>query len=381
MAVTKLKGSWWVDFMYNYERLRKRSPLNTKGGAEQFEVHLRQLVAQHGSVGAALAVLEPKPHERKVTFADYAADWLATYVRTNNRASERRTKAGVLQQHLIPHIGHLPLAEVQRRDVETYKAAKLDEKLAPKTINNHLMILGKCLRTAHEDGFILNVPIIKLLKSPPPDFDFLLPIESYQLLQDDAEPMWTEMARLALRTGLRRGELMALDWSDINLAQARLSVRRSFVEGVIETPKNNQIRHLPLTRDVIAMLAPRARPSGLVFRRTDGNALGKSVMGGAILRLCRRTGLRPIGWHVLRHTFASQLAMAGVPIIVIKELMGHSTIQMTMRYAHLAPSTLAQAVPSLLRVEEEALATSWQPVANRTLELTFAQPSSPTPSV
>lgn len=381
MAVTKLKGSWWVAFMYNGERLRKRSPLNTRAGAEQFEVHLRQLVSKHGSVGAALTALEPKPSERKVTFADYSAEWLATYVRTNNRASERRTKTGVLRQHLVPQMGHLPITEVQRRDVEEYKAVKLEEKLAPKTINNHLMILGKCLRTAHEDGLIQAVPIIKFLKSAPPDFDYLLPIESYQLLQADAEPMWTEMARLALRTGLRRGELMALDWSDINLAHSRLTVRRSLVEGVLETPKNNQIRHLPLTRDVIAMLAPRAKKNGLVFHRANGLPLGKSVMGGAILRLCRRAGLRAIGWHVLRHTFASQLAMEGVPILVIKDLMGHSTIQMTMRYAHLSPSTLAQAVPSLLLAEARAIASSWQPVANRTLELTPVQVSGPTSSV
>lgn len=71
-----------------------------------------------------------------------------------------------------------------------------------------------------------------------------------------------------------------------------------------------------------------------------------------------RIPTRLIGWHALRHSFASQLAMAGVPILTIKELMGHSTIQMTMRYAHLAPSTLAEAVPALLRAEALAVAAN-----------------------
>ena len=68
------------------------------------------------------------------------------------------------------------------------------------------------------------------------------------------------------------------------------------------------------------------------------------VVYAALNRITKRAGLRHIGWHVLRHTFASQLASAGVPIIAIKELLGHSDINMTMRYAHLAPSTLYRAI-------------------------------------
>jgi len=360
-----VKGSWWVDFMFNHERLRKRSPLNTKSGAAAFEVQLRQLVAQHGTVDAALAALEPKQKERVVTFREYAREWLASYVRNNNRLSERKGKASILHRHLFPHLGDLPLREIQRGHIEAYKTSKLEEELSPKTINNHLTVLGKCLRMAKEDELLTTLPLIQWLEVRPQDFDFLMPVESHQLLSDRVEPQWTDLARLAVRTGLRRGELIALDWSAINLSRASLTVRVSRVYGVLEAPKNNRIRRVPLTEDVVAMLARRTLRTGLVFPRSDGGPLSIGVMRQGLLRLCRRTGMRHIGWHVLRHTFASQLAMEGVPLISIKELMGHSTIQMTMRYSHLSPSTLAQAVPALLRAESRALEENCQPVVNR----------------
>lgn len=357
MAVRKIKGSWWVDFMHNYERMRKRSPENSMSAAREYEVHLRREVAARGSVAEVLKAMDPALREKPITFAEYAEEWLATYVRVNNRASEQRGKASAMRRHLLPHFGKMALGAIHRRDIEHFKAAKLDEGLNAKTINNFLTMLGKCLRTAQEDGLITTLPVMKWLKKKPVEFDFLTPIESHALLQDRTEPMWSDLVRLALRTGMRRGELMGLEWSAIDLPNRRLTVRASLVDGVCEPPKNGHIRHLPLTDDVVEMLAARVADAGPghVFRGEEGGPLCKSIMRAGLQRLCRRTGTRQIGWHTLRHTFASQLAMEGVPIITIKELLGHSTIQMTMRYAHLAPSTLADAVPALLRAEERAV--------------------------
>jgi site-specific recombinase XerD len=75
----------------------------------------------------------------------------------------------------------------------------------------------------------------------------------------------------------------------------------------------------------------------LVFCDVDGHMLTKGELKSPLVNACRRAGLRHVGWHKLRHSFASHLAMRGAPLKAIQELMGHSTIQMTMRYAHLAP--------------------------------------------
>jgi len=363
MAARKIDGWWYADFYVRGERYRERSPVNTRASAQIHEQELRGEIALHDS----LDHLDPKkqlPEKGVPTFSTYADEWIVTYVRNNNRHSEQLTKASIIERHLRPFFGEKKLDAISRIDIEYYKSAKLTAGLVPKTINNHLMILSKCLRTAREDEVIEVVPHIRWLKLDPPAFDFLTPLESHQLLQDTAEPLWSELARLAVRTGMRRGELMALDWSAVDLRNARLTVCRSLVEGVIQTPKGYKIRHLPLTTDVVEMLSRRERRQGFVFTRADGSPLGKSVMTGGILRICRRTGLRPIGWHVLRHTYASQLAMEGVPLLIISRLMGHSTIKMTERYAHLAPSPLAEAVPLLLRAEARAIASFGQPVGS-----------------
>ncbi len=87
----------------------------------------------------------------------------------------------------------------------------------------------------------------------------------------------------------------------------------------------------------------------LVFCDEGGRMLTKGELRHPLLRACKRAGLREIGWHVLRHTFASHLVMRGAPIVAVQDLMGHSTIQMTMRYAHLAPHMTREAVQLLDR--------------------------------
>ena len=104
----------------------------------------------------------------------------------------------------------------------------------------------------------------------------------------------------------------------------------------------------------------RAIVTKLVFCEPDGAALGHSTMQHALWRAARLAGLRRIGWHTLRHSFASHLVMRGVPLKVVQELMGHATVQMTMRYSHLAPGMKVDAVNLLARRPATAdMAPAW----------------------
>ena len=168
------------------------------------------------------------------------------------------------------------------------------------------------------------------------------------------------MVLTALRSGLRLGELLGLQWSDIDFTSNTLTVQRSWVRREMSTTKSQRIRHVPLTRDLRETLDDARRAEGLIFPNDGGEPWNPDAAARALRRMCTRANVRPIGWHILRHTFASHLAIKGVSLRVIQDLLGHSTIAMTERYAHLTSSSLHDAV----RVLEPPLDVHGHPVGN-----------------
>ncbi|MBU2219171.1 site-specific integrase, partial [Patescibacteria group bacterium] len=154
---------------------------------------------------------------------------------------------------------------------------------------------------------------------------------------------------MVLKTGLRHGELKALNWADINWNNKTLTVRHSWCEyrKALDSPKSNRERHIPLTNELYEMLAQRKQAEGPVFLDERKQRFNSKRLNQEISKACKKAGLREITCHTLRHTFASHLAMAGAPLKVIQELMGHANIQTTMRYAHLSSSSLRETIKLL----------------------------------
>lgn len=154
----------------------------------------------------------------------------------------------------------------------------------------------------------------------------------------------TPMVLLTLNTGLRRGELFNLHWEDVNVQIKVLTVHGA-------AAKNGQTRHLPLNREALAVLAAwRQQSSGedYVFPGKGGQRLNTTRK--AWERLLQEADVHGFTWHDLRHSFASNLVMAGVSLAVVRELLGHADLTMTLRYAHLAPDHKASAVERLCPV-------------------------------
>src|SRR5262249_29138219 len=126
---------------------------------------------------------------------------------------------------------------------------------------------------------------------------------------------------------------------------------------------SNRARHIPLDVDVYETLYRRKQETGYVFLDLDQQPFDYHRMERRLKKSCVGAGLRKIGWHTLRHTFASHLAMRGVPIPAVQQLLGHSNITTTMRYAHLAPSTLRAAI-DMLNPKRMTDADFGQPVGN-----------------
>jgi len=355
MAVRKIGPSWWIDFRYERTRYRKRSPVNTRAGAQEYEAMLRQRLVRGNS---SVAITAP------ALFESAADKWFKTYVKTNVKYSTEKLYGYVLKKHLLPAFGGRRLASITSFDIEAFKADKRSAGLKPGTINSFLIVLGCLLHRAHEWGWLRHVPEIKNLKAPPQRFDFLSDAEIKRLLSAcRSRPMRT-MILAGLRTGMRRCELMGLRWEDVDLRRRLITVQRAMVLGRESSPKNNRTRQIPIALDLGEALERADRNGPLVFPRENRKPRTVAAVDWAIRSACERAGLRSIGWHVLRHTFASQLAARGAPLPAIQALLGHASIQMTMRYSHMAPATLRDAVGLLTPAEEQRAPRSGQRAVN-----------------
>jgi integrase len=291
------------------------------------------------------------------TVKAFAPIYLASS-RLDNKLSWFMSKEVILSRHILPRVGDLRLDEITFAVVEDLKIALAEtrngrckrtaRKLNPKTINNVLTTLRHMLQVARKRGLIDRLPEITRMKAPPSKFDFLTFEESERLIAH-AEGEWRTMIIVALRTGLRRGELLGLRWEDVDLVRGKLYVQQSYVRGVFGLPKSGKPREVPLSNQARqALQAHRHTRSERVFCDAEGRPFKTGILLSKLWRMCRLAKLgRKIGWHVARHSFASHLVMRGVAIRAVQEMMGHASIVITQRYAHLAPEVSRDAVQLL----------------------------------
>jgi integrase len=324
-------------------RVRKRSPVNTLRGAERYEHEILQALLD-GSYGKVVVPVQEVP-----TLAEFASRFLE-HAQVNNKHSTARSKGHVVQKHLIPEFGHRQLDKIGLADIEAFKA-RLLKQLTKKSVNNVLGVLHRLFNLALEYEVIKAAPKTRWLKAPKPDFDFLSAQEAQQLIARAEPGRWQTMIIVALHTGLRIGELVALAWDCVDLNAGRLVVKRAVYKGHLDTPKGGRTREVPLNATVVQTLRtyPRRLGCNWVFPQKDRNFIRnpQHACVDAIVRQAERAGLRRIGWHTLRHTFASHLVMSGRSLQEVQELLGHATIDMTQRYAHLSPEAKRDAVRTL----------------------------------
>jgi integrase len=149
---------------------------------------------------------------------------------------------------------------------------------------------------------------------------------------------------MAGEAGLRSGEIVALEWRDVDLARRQLCVRQSDWRGQLTAPKSGRIRYVPLTqRLAAALMGYRYLRSLRVLCKDNGEPLTRQSAWSRVRRAARAANV-PTGVHILRHTFCSHLAMRGAAGRAIQELAGHGELTVTQRYMHLSPAALDAAI-------------------------------------
>ncbi len=219
-------------------------------------------------------------------------------------------------------------------------------KARPATVNRRRTFLSGIMTEAERRGYIERNPArgVQNLPEHNQKLRWMTDDEEDRLLAHSPEYL-RPIILVALHTGMRRGEVLTMKWADLNFDQKLVRVTHT---------KNHRIRYIPMNSKLEKLLdamKPEAttwEKTPYVFANEDTETKFKDL-SRAFEGACRRSGLEDVTFHTLRHTFASRLAQAGVPLNTVRELLGHGDMTVTMRYAHLAPNNLREAVQVLVK--------------------------------
>jgi integrase len=335
-------GGWEVDIrlrLPNGLRHRERRVLLnlSKSAVKRWGQDRERHLLQHGPA---------QPTKEVPTLEGFAPRFVEGHARANRqKPSGIAAKETIIRVHLIPLIGSKRLDGITNEVVQNVKRALKDR--APKTVNNVLAVLNKLLKTAVEWDVIDRMPCaIRLVPVPKPSASFH-DFEAYERLVEAARSDSSSYVVVLLggEAGLRCGEMMALEWADVDLEKRQLRIERSEWKGHVTSPKGGRLRYVPLTvRLAAALREHRHLKSKRVMCSTDGSPLSQRLVQGLVARAARRANVRNVGVHVLRHTFCSHLAMRGAGARAIQELAGHQNISTTQRYMHVSPSAVENAI-------------------------------------
>ena len=238
-----------------------------------------------------------------------------------------------------------PRGSKGRRRFETKEEAesylkRLQSPVRPATVNRELSLLKHMYTKAIEWGKCKENPAkkVKKLKGEVKRVRFLMPDEVQTLLSNCADHL-KPIVTVAVHTGMRKGEILSLKWEQVNFEQGIVTLHDT---------KNNERRDIPMDETVKTALKEMERKSEHVFCNEEGEGFVRlqSSFEGAL----EKCGIEDFRFHDLRHTFASNLVMAGEDLNTVRELLGHKDLTMTLRYAHLSPNHKTRAVNVLDRI-------------------------------
>lgn len=322
------------------KRVRKDSPVNTKRDAERFEQELRRAILD-GSYGKEER--QPAP-----TLAEFKDRFILEYCRANkHKPSGIESKESAFRNYLLPIFGNRRLDSFSATDEDRLKKSLIE--YASATYNNVASVMNSVLKAALRWKVIQLIPhrfmLMKRQKPRPKFYDF----DHYARLLEAAEKIDARIHLLVLLggdAGLRRGEIISLEWTDVDLVRGQLTIERSEWKANVTDTKGMKFRVVPMTTRLKAALTAQRHLRGERVLYTDaGETVTAKVLQKWMLKAQKRAVLKATGGlHILRHTFCSHLAMKGAPALSIQKLAGHEDLQTTLGYMHLAHGETDRAI-------------------------------------
>ena len=305
--------------------------------------------------------------------------WVENYAKIKLRPSTFKTSQGFLKNHIKPQIGNIPLAELTSLDLQRFykhlldggrvdrvEAKKKPKGLAPKTVRNIHQMIGSAYNLAIEQHLVTKNPT-QGCALPTVEHKEMKTLTADQLsafFQEARDSGVYELYYLDLATGLRRGELLGLKWTDIDLDRGVLKIQRAISRQngkVVEAPlkTKNAYRTLPLSADAIDVLKQQRRKtsnSEWVFPSPTGGPMSPDSVLHMLQRVLKRAGLPRIRFHDLRHTFATMALQNGVDVKTVSSMLGHYSAGFTLdTYAHVTTDAQLKAAQTMGNILSRAV--------------------------
>jgi len=357
---------------------RKQQWVSVKGTKKDAEKRLSELLSQLDNG----IYVQPK----KTTLADFLEMWLNEYAKNNLSPRGFERYSGIIRKHLIPDLGKVTLTQLKPEHLQKHYAAKLNDGLSSRTVRYHHALIHVALQTAVKWGLVsrnvadaVDPPRFRRIEMQTWDEE-----EVNQFLEGAKESPYYSLFYTALFTGMRRSEILALRWQDVDCIYCQIYVNRSLHQlkngsFIFTQPKSaKSSRTIALTPSTILMLreyqekqkleremlGTSLADGDLVFSNLEGKPLRPNTITRAWTTLAAKCGLKVIRLHDARHTHASLMLKQGIHPKVVQERLGHSSIQMTIdTYSHVAPGiqeAAAKRFDEILnhKTESESIKTS-----------------------
>ena len=352
---------WYVRFRVG-EREVERAAGRTREIADHKLARAQVMLADgrslddvlHEVFGDKQAVSPRAPTAPALTLKDLKPKVLAAR-KGQLKASTLDSYDGTLEALLGEEWASLPVGEVKPAMIKAWRARRQTE-VSPATVNRHLTALSALYTWAIDDGITIDNPVRRVKKLSERGREretYLTEIEARDFVES-ASKEFQPLVVCALATGMRKGEIQSLTWRSVDLERKVLVVEP-------EKAKSSKARQIPLSpwlHQVLTGIADATpnRPAGRhVFVRLDGRLFNNWEIRKALAAAKAASKKIPdekkpkVTMHTLRHTAASLMVAAGVPIFDVAKILGHSTLQVTMRYAHFAPEAGRAAIDALDR--------------------------------
>ncbi len=331
---------------------RKQQWVSVKGTKKEAEKRLSEILHQLDTG----MFMRPG----KTTLAEYLEKWLSDYAKPNLSPRGFERYAGIIKQHLIPDMGSIALTQLRPEHLQKHYTARLNNGLSAGTVRYHHAVLHKALQTAIKWGLINRnvadgVDVPRARRKEMQTWDEW---DVTRFLEAAKDTPYYALFYTALFTGMRRSELLALQWQDIDFIFSQVYVSRSLhhlKDGsyVFTQPKSARSRrtialspsailtlkeHKENQQAIRASLGIPLTDDDLVFSTLEDKPLRPNTVTRAWTMLAARAGVKVIRLHDARHTHASLMLKQGIHPKIVQERLGHASIQMTLdTYSHVAP--------------------------------------------